>query len=105
MIDWRLGDLLQSHGITSSTAFCRSLEEKTGIRLSRQALGRLKNENPRELRLETVQAICNLLGCSLSDFLEVRPDPNFQKPVEIVRPYQRKSKVAGSIFSDPGELM
>jgi LacI family transcriptional regulator len=50
------------------------LEEKTGVQLSLQAISSLLNNVPNALRLSTVQALCNALDCTLSDFCQVLPD-------------------------------
>jgi LacI family transcriptional regulator len=53
------------------------LEEKTGVQLSLQAISSLLNNVPNALRLSTVQALCNALDCTLSDFCQVLPDQLF----------------------------
>lgn len=47
--------------------------EQTGYQLSTQAVYALLNEQPKMIRLETIQALCDAFYFRLSDVLEVLP--------------------------------
>jgi len=47
--------------------------DRTGYVLSTQAVCDLLNDQPKMLRLETSEALCDASYCRLSDFLEVKP--------------------------------
>jgi hypothetical protein len=48
--------------------------KRTGYKISVQAIAELLN-NPKMLRLETMEAICSTFDCKISDLLEVIPSP------------------------------
>ncbi len=74
-VQWNLKQWLAiHHQIYRSSELQLLLEEKAGIQLSLQAISSLLNNVPGALRLSTIQALCNALGCTLSDFCEVLPD-------------------------------
>ena len=69
---WRLRELLKERGVKSASEISRSLEE-IGHQLSVQAVCDLLNRQPKMIRLETIEAICNAFYIPLSEFLEVLP--------------------------------
>jgi len=75
---WRLRELLKERGVKSASEISRSLEE-IGHQLSVQAVCDLLNRQPKMIRLETIEAICNAFYIPLSEFLEVLPMAS-QKP-------------------------
>jgi DNA-binding Xre family transcriptional regulator len=75
---WKLRELLKERGVKSASEISRSLEE-IGHQLSVQAVCDLLNRQPKMIRLETIEAICNAFYIPLSEFLEVLPMAS-QKP-------------------------
>jgi hypothetical protein len=75
--------LLKERGVKSASEISRSLEE-IGHQLSVQAICDLLNRQPKMIRLETIEAICNAFYIPLSEFLEVLPMAS-QKPQEKTR--------------------
>lgn len=75
---WKLRELLKERGVKSASEISRSLEE-IGHQLSVQAVCDLLNRQPKMIRLETIQAICDAFYIPLSEFLEVLPMAS-QKP-------------------------
>lgn len=74
-VQWNLKQWLAIHRqIYRPSELQNLLEEKTGVQLSLQAISSLLNNVPNALRLSTVQALCNALDCTLSDFCQVLPD-------------------------------
>jgi len=72
---WKLKKWLAvEHDIYRPSELQALLVEKAGVQLSLQAVSTLLNGTPGALRLRTVQALCNALNCTLSDFCEVLPD-------------------------------
>ena len=56
--------------------------EKTGIKISIQALSALMTEQPGALRIQTIQVLCDALDCDLHAFCNVTPDPRkHQEPI------------------------
>ena len=69
---WKLRELLKERGVKSASEISRNLEE-IGHQLSVQAVCDLLNRQPKMIRLETIEAICNAFYIPLSEFLEVLP--------------------------------
>lgn len=87
--NWRLRELLKERGVKSASEISRSLEE-IGHQLSVQAVCDLLNRQPKMIRLETIEAICNAFYVPLSEFLEVLPMAS-QKPQTETRARQPPS--------------
>jgi len=86
---WKLRELLKERGVKSASEISRSLEE-IGHQLSVQAVCDLLNRQPKMIRLETIEAICNAFYIPLSEFLEVLPMAS-QKPQKKMRTRQPPS--------------
>lgn len=86
---WKLRELLKERGVKSASEISRSLEE-IGHQLSVQAVCDLLNRQPKMIRLETIEAICNAFYIPLSEFLEVLPTAS-QKPLKRMRIRQTTS--------------
>ena len=72
-IKWNLRERLKEEGFTCASQVSRIVFDRTGYELSTQAVCDLLNEQPKMLRLETSEALCDAFYCQLSDFLEVKP--------------------------------
>jgi len=70
---WNLRDLLKERGITRASEVSRIIRERTGYKLSTQAVCDLLNSQPKMVRIETTAAFCDAFYCRLSDFFEVSP--------------------------------
>ena len=71
--NWKLRELLKERGVNSASEISRIVLEQTGYQLSTQAVCDLLNRQPKMIRLETIQAICDAFYIRLSDVLEVFP--------------------------------
>jgi len=71
-INWKLRELLKERGGNNAAEISRILEP-TGYQLSTQAVCDLLNRQPKMIRLETIQALCDAFYIRLGDFLEVLP--------------------------------
>src|SRR5678816_1335206 len=83
---WKLRELLKERGVKSASEISRRVEE-IGHQLSVQAVCDLLNRQPKMIRLETIEAICNAFYIPLSEFLEVLPMAS-QRPKKKVRTRQ-----------------
>jgi transcriptional regulator with XRE-family HTH domain len=90
MIIWKLADILKAHGIQTPLQLKRELEEKLGVSISRQALTKLIENEPQELRLETAQLLCDFLGLPLENFLLITPEKREKSSQELIQPYKAK---------------
>jgi DNA-binding Xre family transcriptional regulator len=71
-INWKLQNLLKERGGNNASEISRIVLDQTGYQLSTQAVCDLLRQ-PKMIRLETMQAICNSFYIRLSDFVEVLP--------------------------------
>lgn len=72
-IKWNLREWLRERGVTRASHVSKIVFNRTGYVLSTQAVCDLLNDQPKMLRLETSEALCDAFYCRLSDFLEVKP--------------------------------
>ena len=72
-VNWKLRELLKERGGNSAAKISGMVREQTGYQLSTQAVCDLLKRQPKMIRLETIQAICDSFYIRLSDFLEVLP--------------------------------
>ena len=84
-IKWKLRECLEERGITSASQVSKLVRHRTGYILSTQAVCDLFNEQPKMLRLETSEALCNAFHCCLNDFVEVVPKQVYNSPANKPR--------------------
>jgi putative transcriptional regulator len=70
-IEVHLGRLLEQRGMTIS-----ELSERVGITVANLSI--LKNGRSRAIRLSTLSAVCEALGCQPGDLLSYQPKPATQ---------------------------
>jgi|SRR5829696_9087041 len=70
---WNLRSVLKERGINRASEISRLICDRTGYRLSTQAVCDLLNTEPKMIRLETIQAFCDAFYFRLSDVLDVGP--------------------------------
>ena len=103
MIDWRLKQQLAKANIHNASQLHKKLIQELGMDISIQGLSKLINKNPSVIKLETVQILCNLLECNLSDILIVEPDSPNSISNKPFKPYKKKAfELQENIcFTDP----
>ena len=101
--NWKLRDLLKERGGNNASEISRIVLEQTGYQLSTQAVCDLLKRQPKMIRLETIQAICDSFYIRLSDFLEVLPSAA-QKPKTKTQSLERRRRHAKSDESVQGAL-
>jgi DNA-binding Xre family transcriptional regulator len=100
-IKWNLREWLSERGFKCASEVSRVVFDRTGYELSIQAVCDLLNEQPKMLRLETSEALCDAFYCQLSDFLEVKPRAGSRSQSKKVRPLAAKGlRGAREIESD-----
>jgi DNA-binding Xre family transcriptional regulator len=87
-IKWKLRECLEERGITSASQVSKLVRHRTGYVLSTQAVCDLFNEQPKMIRLETSEALCNAFHCCLNDFVEVVPKRVYNSPANRPRVLQ-----------------
>ena len=90
-INWKLRELLKERGGNSAAKIRKIVLEQTGYQLSTQAVCDLLKRQPKMIRLETIQALCDAFYIRLSDFLEVLPSAA-QKATKKTRSLERRRR-------------
>jgi len=98
-INWKLRELLKERGGNNAAEISRILEQ-AGYRLSTQAVCDLLNRQPKMIRLETIQALCEAFYITVADFLEVLPSAA-QKSKKKTRDLKRRRRDTKSDESVP----
>ena len=84
-INWKLRELLKERGGNSAAKIRKIVLEQTGYQLSTQAVCDLLKRQPKMIRLETSEALCNAFHCCLNDFVEVVPKRVYNSPANKPR--------------------
>jgi hypothetical protein len=95
---WNLREWLRERGITRASHVSRIVRERTGYVLSTQAVCDLLNDQPKMLRLETSQALCDAFYCRLRDFFEVMHRAVSRPHVKTPRLFEATSSRDNSII-------
>lgn len=73
-VTWTMRRWLKDmRGITRASEVSELIFQRTGYKISKQAVCDLLNGPPKMIRLETMQAFCDTFYCRLIDFCEVMP--------------------------------
>ena len=108
-IKWKLRECLEERGITSASQVSKLVRHRTGYVLSTQAVCDLFNEQPKMIRLETSEALCNAFHCCLNDFVEVVPKRVYNSPankprmLKTANPIGETGEGAGNNLSKDGK--
>jgi DNA-binding Xre family transcriptional regulator len=108
-IKWKLRECLEERGITSASQVSKLVRHRTGYVLSTQAVCDLFNEQPKMIRLETSEALCNAFHCCLNDFVEVVPKQVYNSPankprmLKTANPIGETGEGAGNNHSKDGK--
>ena len=108
-IKWKLRECLKERGITSASQVSKLVRHRTGYILSTQAVCDLFNEQPKMIRLETSEALCNAFHCCLNDFVEVVPKQVYNSPankpcmLKTANPIGETGEVTGNNHSKDGK--
>jgi DNA-binding Xre family transcriptional regulator len=73
MLIWLLRQVMAERGIWTGAALARLLEEKAGYRLSPASISALLTRPPRQMKSETLDALCTALDCTPNDLWAHRP--------------------------------
>ncbi|GGD86329.1 helix-turn-helix domain-containing protein [Paenibacillus nasutitermitis] len=67
MLEWMLRQVMAERGIWSGVALGRLLIERTGYRLSAPSISALLKGNPKQMKADTLDALCTALDCKPND--------------------------------------
>jgi len=71
-IAWRLRELMAAAGMFKTTDLVEPLRN-AGVQLSREQVFRLVTKAPARLNMEVLAALCQILGCTPNDLIEIAP--------------------------------
>jgi putative transcriptional regulator len=72
-LEWRLRRVMAEQGIWTGAELARLLWEKAGYRLTAPSISDLMSRPPRQLKMDTLDALCTALDCSPGDLLAHTP--------------------------------
>lgn len=67
---WNLRLRMAEHGLYQTSELVPLLAER-GVRLSREQVYRLVTQPPQRLSMDTLAALCDILGCAPNDLIEI----------------------------------
>ncbi|MEV4416188.1 helix-turn-helix transcriptional regulator [Catellatospora sp. NPDC049609] len=73
-IAWHLRLRMAEKGMFATTELVPLLAER-GVELSREQVFRLVTQPPQRLSMDTLAALCDILGCTPNDLIEVQRVP------------------------------
>ncbi|MFI1195709.1 helix-turn-helix domain-containing protein [Micromonospora sp. NPDC020750] len=85
---WNLRQVMAGHGMFQTSDLVPLLAER-GIHLSREQVFRLVTQPPQRLSMDTLAALCDILGCSPNDLIKV----------EVVNEQLRRTAQAGDFHA------
>lgn len=75
MLVWTLRKIMADRGIWTGAALARLLQEKAGYRLSPPSISALLTGQPKQMKADTLDALCTALECTPSDLWVHTPSP------------------------------
>lgn len=79
---WNLRQLMAENGMFATTDLVGPLAER-GVELSRQMVHRVVTKTPQRINLDLLAALCDILGCTPNDLLELRHEQLGQAPPAV----------------------
>ncbi len=74
-LEWRLRKMMAERNIWSGAELGRLLQDTAGYRLSAPSICALMKEQPKQVKAETMDALCITLECTPSDLWIFTPTP------------------------------
>jgi putative transcriptional regulator len=72
-LKWRLRQVMADRGIWSGAELGRLMEQKAGYKLSAPSLSALLTEQPKQMKAQTLDALCTALDCTPADLWQHTP--------------------------------
>ncbi|MET3289057.1 UNVERIFIED_CONTAM: putative transcriptional regulator [Brevibacillus sp. OAP136] len=73
MLIWMLRQVMAERGIWTGAELARLLKDKAGYQLSAPSISALLNEQPKQMKSETLDALCTALACTPNDLWSHTP--------------------------------
>lgn len=79
VIRWNLRQLMAENGMFATTDLVKPLRRR-GVEMSRQMVHRVVTKAPQRINLDLLAALCDILGCTPNDLLELGQEQTYQAP-------------------------
>jgi putative transcriptional regulator len=79
-LEWRLRRVMADRGVWTGAELARLLDEKAGYRLTAASISELLTRPPRQLKVETLDALCTALECTPAELLVHTPSRRRASP-------------------------
>lgn len=73
MLEWMLRRIMAERGIWTGAALTRLLKERAGYSLSAPSVSALLSSQPKQVKAETMDALCTALECTPGDLWVYTP--------------------------------
>ncbi|CAM3917109.1 helix-turn-helix transcriptional regulator [Cohnella lubricantis] len=67
MLTWRLRQMMTERGVWTGAALARLLKDRAGYELSAPSISALLRGQPKQMKSETLDALCTALDCTPGD--------------------------------------
>lgn len=94
-LKWRLRQVMADRGIWSGAELGRLMEQKAGYKLSAPSISALLTEEPRQVKAQTMDALCTALECTPSDLWSHTPSM-IQTPASEQGPHETQKVANGA---------
>jgi DNA-binding Xre family transcriptional regulator len=79
VLRWNLRQLMAENGMFHTTDLVEPLHQR-GVEISRQMVHRVATKPPQRINLDLLAALCDILGCTPNDLLELAQEQVRQAP-------------------------
>lgn len=81
-IEWRLRKIMAERGLWSGAELGRALYDKAGFKISPPSISALLTQEPKQIKIQTLDALCTALECTPNDLWKHTPTQisNIEKP-------------------------
>ncbi|MBB6674009.1 helix-turn-helix domain-containing protein [Cohnella nanjingensis] len=73
MLEWMLQQVMAERGIRSGAELMRLLQDKAGYRLSPPSVSALLTSQPKQMKRDTLDALCTALNCTPGELWVHKP--------------------------------
>ena len=97
-LEWRLRQVMASRGVWSGAELLRLMEQKAGYKLSAPSMSALLTAAPRQVKAQTMDALCTALDCTPAELWHHTPsrmklnalEQDAQEQQQVVNDRQRR---------------
>jgi len=94
-LEWRLRKVMADKGVWSGAELGRLMESKAGYKLSPPSISALLTENPKQVKAQTMDALCTALECTPSDLW--KHTPTYTEVLKPTKKQQEKIAANGTV--------